>query len=221
MSFPAGGKWSKVIASDSGERRIYVSNWDSRTISIIDPDKYEVVARIKVPGIPRGLAPSPDNRYLYAAIYSSGKVVKIDCASRKVIKTIDLGDGAPRHLVVAPSKRVLYVSDMYYGSVFTIDLRTDKVLRKVHVGSNLNTIVLSRDEKYLFISSRGKNSAKGYLEKGPEFGKMFVYRTSSGRIIDWTWGKNQPTGLDVSPDDSTVVLTDFLDGKIEIYSWER
>ena len=110
---------------------------------------------------------------------------------------------------------------MYYGTVFAISLKTDRVLKKIHAGSNLNTIALSPDEQYLFISSRGKNSCNGYLEKGPEFGKIFLYNTSRGIIEDWVWGQNQPTGLDISPDSKTIAFTDFLDGLIEIYNWER
>ncbi|RKX94015.1 MAG: hypothetical protein DRP59_01355 [Spirochaetes bacterium] len=221
MSFPAGGKWSKVIAADPSEKRVYISNWESRTISVVDPDRHSVLRRIEVPGIPRGLALSPDGRYLYAGIYSKGKVVKIDTKTETIVKTIDLGDGAPRHLVISPKKGLLFVSDMYYGTIFTINLKTDKVIRKVYAGSNLNTIALSPDEKYLFVSSRGKNSRNGYLEKGPDFGKIFLYNTGRGRIEDWVWGQNQPTGLDISPDSKTIAFTDFLDGLIEIYNWER
>lgn len=221
MSFPAGGKWSKVIAADPLERRVYVSNWESWTITVIDPDKHLVVRRIKVPGIPRGLALSADGRYLYAGIYSSGRIVKIDTDTFSIVKTINLGDGAPRHLVISPEKGLLLVSDMYYGTIVTINVKTDKVIRKVYAGSNLNTIVLSPDEKYLFVSSRGKNSRHGYLEKGPEFGKIFLYNTAEGSLEDWVWGQNQPTGLDISPDSKTIAFTDFLDGRIEIYNWER
>lgn len=221
LSFPSKGSWSKVIASDPEEKRLFVSNWESNTISVIDPVLHRVVKIIRVPGIPRGMAVTPDGVFLYAAIYSSGQVVKISLDNYRIVKTIHLGSGAPRHLVIAPKSGYLYVSDMYYGKVFTVSLADDQVIKSCYFGSNLNTIVLSGDEKYLFVSSRGRNSKDGYLEKGPEFGKIFVYDTVEGRIVDWAWGGNQPTGLDVSPDGSTVAFTDFLDGKIEIYSWER
>ena len=106
---------------------------------------------------------------------------------------------------------------MYQGTVSVLDLKTDTVERSFYVGSNLNTIKLSVDGKKLFISSRGHNSNGGYLQKGPDFGKIFVYDTRLKRIIDWTWGGNQPTGLDVSPDGSKVVFSDFLDHRVEIY----
>lgn len=95
------------------------------------------------------MAVTPDGVFLYAAIYSSGQVVKISLDNYRIVKTIHLGSGAPRHLVIAPKSGYLYVSDMYYGKVFTVSLADDQVIKSCYFGSNLNTIVLSGDEKYL------------------------------------------------------------------------
>ncbi len=221
MSFSVKGAWPKVLTAGKDERRVFVSNWESRTVSVIDTASHTVSDTYRIPGIPRGMGVSPDGRYLYVAVYSGGKVVKIDTDKGGIVKKINLGDGAPRHIVVAENSGRIYVSDMYYGNVAVIDSGSDRVVNIFHVGSNLNTIALSRDERYLFISSRGKNSRYGYLHKGPVFGKIFVYDTVLKRIVDWTWGGNQPTGLDVSPDGRTVVFSDFLDSRLEIYNWER
>ena len=220
FSFPSGGRWPKVIAADMKGKRAFVSNWESRTVSVIDIRSRQILEIIHTPGIPRGLGISPDGKYLYAALYSSGMVIKIDLSSFKIIKKILLGHGAPRHLTVARKADKLYVSDMYRGTISEISISTDRILKTLYVGSNLNTIALSPDERYLFISSRGKNSKEGYLHKGPVFGKIFVYDTEKRQLVDGTWGGNQPTGLAVSPDGKTVAFSDFLDEKIEIYRWE-
>ncbi len=220
-SFPSGGHWPKVIAAGREGRRAFVSNWESETISVIDIRSHTLLHTLRTPGIPRGLGVSPDNKYLYAAVYSAGVVVKIDLSTLRIVKKIYFGHrSAPRHIVVAVRKDRLYVSDMYRGTISVIDPASDRVLKRFSVGSNLNTIALTPDERYLFISSRGKNSAEGYLHKGPVFGKIFVYDTLRRRLVDWTWGGNQPTGLAVSPKGNLVAFTDFLDHRIEIYRWE-
>lgn len=216
-SFNCGGSWPKVITLNETENTAYVSNWISNDISIINTLDYEVEAIISVNGSPRGMVISPDQKYLYVSNYSSGDINKIDIEKKAVVKNIDLGNGALRHIAISKEDNKLYVSDMYYGRVFVLNLKNDRVERSFYAGSNINTIKLSKDENHLYISSRGHNSVNGYLEKGPEFGKIFVYDTGLKTMTDWTWGGNQPTGLAISPDDSMLAFTDFMDQRVEIY----
>ncbi len=220
LSFPVKGRWPKVLTADKNENSVFISNWESRSISVASTETHKIMKIIKVGGIPRGMGVTRDNRYLYVALYSSGNIVKIDLSSNLIIKTIFLGSGAPRHIVISDKMNRMYVSDMYLGTISIIDTRTDRIIGTFYVGSNLNTIALGDNDRYLFISSRGKNSKNGYLYKGPVFGKIFVYDTLLNKIVDWTWGGNQPTGLAVAPDGQKIAFTDFLDHRMEIYNWE-
>jgi len=116
------------------------------------------------------------------------------------------------------SKNLFYASAMGSGQIIVVSFQNDKVIKKIKVGDKPNTIQLSADKKFLFISTRGPNNRKSYLLKGPVFGKVFVMNTENFEIKDWIWGKNQPTGLDVSPDNKYLAFTDFLDQNIEIYA---
>jgi DNA-binding beta-propeller fold protein YncE len=158
-----------------------------------------------------------DDKYLYVCIFSSGEIQKIDIASMKIVKTLNFPKGAKRHILLDKTKNLLYVSDMYRGSIYVINPLDDKVLKEIPVDSKLNTIKLSPDSKYLFVSSRGPNNPETYLKKGPKFGKVFVIDTETLEIQEWIWGKNQPTGLDVSPDGKYLAFTNFLDNEIEVY----
>ncbi|MCK5672048.1 MAG: YncE family protein, partial [Spirochaetales bacterium] len=217
QSFDCGGSWPKVILLNNNEDTAYISNWTSKNISVIDTSDYSVIKTISVNGIPRGMAISPGEKFLYVGNFTSGDINKIDIEKYILLKNIDLGDGALRHVVLSEKNNKLYVSDMYHGTISVLDLKTDSVERSFYAGSNINTIKLSTDEEKLYISSRGHNNEEGYLQKGPEFGKIYVYDTVINKITDWTWGGNQPTGLAVSPDGSIIVFSDFLDHQIEIY----
>jgi len=81
----------------------------------------------------------------------------------------------------------------------------------------LNTIALSPDGATLYVSSRGPNNLKNYTFKGPAFGKVYAVDTTTLTIKDWAWGGNQPTGLDVSPDGTRIVFSNFLDDTVEMY----
>lgn len=216
-SFSVKGTWSKVITIDHAEKTAYVSNWLSKNISVIDIEKRQVLAKIATPGIPRGMVITPDDKYLYACIFQGdGRIQKIDLATRKIVKALETPSGVKRHIVQDPKRGLFYVSDMKRGSIMVINAADDKLLKEVNVAKNLNTIKLSADGRHLFISSRGPNGSN-FLYKGPEFGKIFVLETENMKILEWFWGKNQPTGLDVSPDGRYLAFSNFLDTMIEVY----
>jgi DNA-binding beta-propeller fold protein YncE len=188
LSFDCGGLWPKVITLNKSEVTAYISNWTSKNISIINTLDYSITKTIPVNGIPRGMAISPNEKYLYVGNFTSGDINKIDITKNTIVSVLNL--------------------------------KTDSVIKTFYAGSNINTIKLSPDGQKLFISSRGHNNENGYLQKGPDFGKIFVYDTVTKAITDWTWGGNQPTGLAISPDGSILAFTDFLDYRVEIYRIE-
>ncbi|HOQ10952.1 MAG: 6-phosphogluconolactonase [Spirochaetes bacterium ADurb.Bin218] len=217
LTIPTKGIWTKIIAMTHDHKLAFASNWESHDVSVIDVNQYKVINKIKVSGIPRGMVTTADDKYLYVCIFSSGEIQKIDIASMKIVKTLNFPKGAKRHILLDKTKNLLYVSDMYRGSIYVINPLDDKVLKEIPVDSKLNTIKLSPDSKYLFVSSRGPNNPETYLKKGPKFGKVFVIDTETLEIQEWIWGKNQPTGLDVSPDGKYLAFTNFLDNEIEVY----
>jgi YVTN family beta-propeller protein len=216
-SFPAGGLWPKVIAVSPDERTAYLSNWESKNVSVIDTASRTVTSRIAVGGIPRGMAFSRDGRFLYVGIYEPGRLEKVDLATNRIVKTINVGSSALRHVVLHPTRDVLYVSDLLHGRVFAIDTATDAVIASTVVDACLNTLRVSPDGMRLFACSRGPNNPDDWTTKGPAFGKLFSLDPETLAVTDWAWGGNQPTGLAISPDGRFVCFSDFLDARLEVY----
>jgi len=124
-----------------------------------------------------------------------------------------------RHVVLHPTRDELYVSDMLKGRILVVDAARDALLAEIRVDRNLNTIALSPDGRFLFVSSRGPNNPEDYTKKGPAFGTVSCIDTELRQVVDWTWGRNQPTGLAVSPDGRAVAFSNFLDDEIELYAF--
>jgi DNA-binding beta-propeller fold protein YncE len=216
-SLDTGGLMPKVIAqSPSGDITV-VSNWLSRNISVFDSATKERLALIPAGGTPRGMAFSPDGGTLYAAIFDEPLIAVIDMAAKKTTAAWRLyeGAGAARHVLYSEGK--LFVSDMYRGNVCVLDAATGKLVRAVRVGSNINTIVLAPGGKRLYASSRGRNNPEDYTKPGPEFGALYILRPADLSLEEKVWGRNQPTGLAVSPGGRYLVFTDFLDDNLELY----
>lgn len=210
------GTWSKVVAYAPRHNLIFVSNWVSKDVSVIELYNGTVLTKLKTCGIPRGLYVSPNEKYLYVAIFSGGIIQKFSIKDFTLKKNIILvrGRGAQRHIVGDGTR--IYVSDMSNGKIHIVEISNDRVIASVKVGVNPNTIAL-HPAGFLFVSCRGPNSKKGYLFKGPRFGRIFVIDTKTLKVLNWIWGRNQPTGLAVSPDGRFLVFTDFFDKVVEIY----
>jgi DNA-binding beta-propeller fold protein YncE len=216
-SVDTGGRWSKVIALSADERLAFVSNWLTKNVSVVDVASRGLLRTVPVSGVPRGMAATADGRFLYVCIFDTGNIDKIDLSDFTVKTTLEFGPGAKRHIVLDEKRGRGYVSDMATGRVSCFSLDEDRVVSSVWAGSNLNTLAMSGDGRFLFVSSRGKNNPETYLKKGPDFGKVTVIDAESMKIVDWTWGRNQPTGLAVSPDGRRIAFTDFLDDNLEVY----
>jgi YVTN family beta-propeller protein len=221
-SFRSGGSYPKVIAFSApvapGRERAFVSNWVSGDVSVFDAATHELLRRVKVGGTPRGLAPSPDGKSLYIACFGSGAIFRLDLGDYS-LKTFWKADGgAKRHLVVDASRNRLYATDMARDSLFAFDLASGALLAEVRIGSNPNGCVLSRDGRYVFACTRGPNGEDGYEKPGPLAGELVAVDSGALRVAWRQWGGNQPTGIALSPDGASLVFTDFLDRRVELYS---
>lgn len=217
MTIPTLGIWTKIIAFSNDHKLAFASNWESHDVSVIDVEQHKTVKKIKVAGIPRGMAVTEDNKFLYVCIFSSGQMQKIDLSTLKVVKTMNFPKGAKRHIILDKKRNLFYVSDMYRGSIYVISPVDDRVIKEIPVDSKLNTAKLTPDGRYIFVSSRGPNNRESYLLKGPIFGKIFAIDTETLVIKEWIWGRDQPTGLDISPDGKKLAFTNFLNNEIEVY----
>ncbi|MDR0472806.1 MAG: YncE family protein [Treponema sp.] len=217
MSAGTGGVFPKVIVQNPAGNLTLVSNWVTHDLSVFDSETKALIRRIPVGGTPRGMAFSPDGGLLYTAIYDEPVIAVVDMKENKVSKRFKLydGPGAVRHVIYRDNK--LYVSDMYKGTVNILNAATGALLVSKRIGSNINTIVLSPDGKRVFASSRGRNNPDDYTRPGPEFGAVYMLNANDLSVEERVWGRNQPTGLAVSPDGKYLAFTDFLDANLELY----
>lgn len=221
-SVKLSGSWTKVLAFNPVRNVVYASNWNSSDISIVSVDTLQEMKKIKLGGVPRGMAFSADGKWMLAAMFGgkndsdgAGRTVIVDLDQNKITHTIIQG-GANRHAVrLKAGPEFFAVSDMMRSKIYFINQNAKIAETKVY--SNPNTIAESADGKYLYVSCRGKNNPKSYLIKGPDFGKLMVIDIATQQVIEEIEAGNQPTGLDVSPDGKYIVLTDFLDHAMRVY----
>jgi YVTN family beta-propeller protein len=145
MYFTPDGKYAIVVA----ER---LQRLDFR-----DPHTFTLVKSVPVDclGVDH-LDFSADGRYLIASCEFSGKLLKLDVTTRRVIGTIRLngGDAKPQDVKLDPTGRVFYVADMKRGGVYTVDGDTFAVTGFVPTGAGAHGLYVSRDSKVLYVTNR-------------------------------------------------------------------
>lgn len=214
----SGGTWPKVLAGGRMDQTVWVSNWNDRSVAELDARSGHLLQTISLPGQPRGLFYDGESDNLWVCLFSSGQVLRL--GNGEILETWGRSAGAARHIVSRPGSPLVYYSDMYHGTVCIVDSRERRELVSRRIGSNINTIVLDPEGRYLYVSERGRNNPESYLLPGPEFGRIFVLDARTLSTIQTLYGRNQPTGLAVSPDGRFVVATDFLDDNITLYRVE-
>ena len=209
-------KASKVIALSPDGSRIYVANWSGHNVSEFDARSGKRLRNLPVDGIPRGLFVTDDQRSLYVASFSPGRLYKIDLATGAT-KTVYAGGRAIRHIVGDRSSNTLYVSDLGNSHLYKVNMATDDVRVLATANPKTNTIDLSPDGRVLFASNRGRNNPVSFLYPGPEWGSIEAFDTITGQRLDTVIAGNQTTGLSVSPDGHLLAVSDFLDNRINVY----
>ncbi len=215
------GKWSKVLHWDEGRGLLYLSNWNSKDISVLDPGVMKELRKISLPGVPRGMVLSDDGKALYVVLFGgdkdddgNGRLLKINPDTGKILldrKFI----GSLRHIVRGQNPNTYYFSNMSRGYIAV--LVNDEVVAEMPTYHKPNTIVLDKTKRYLYVSTRGPNNPETYLKPGPAFGKLQVFDVKKQVIVAEWEGGDQPTGLDLSPDGRYLVSSDFLNEAVRVY----
>ena len=115
------GEWSKGIAIDEERKLIFVSNWHSNDISVIDfsdPVNMKVIQKVKCEEAPRGLALRPDGVILATSFYGR-KVFAVGkiAGEYKIIKTSEPFDSAGysgnmRDILISPDGKIIWVTNL-------------------------------------------------------------------------------------------------------------
>ncbi len=98
---------------------VYVSNYRSNDVSVIDSSTNAVVATVDVGSQPMYLVFNPSNDNVYVSNYRSNDVSVIDSSTNAVVATVDVGS-QPRDIVFNPSNDNVYVGNIGSNDVSVI-----------------------------------------------------------------------------------------------------
>ena len=156
--------------------RIYISNEQDGTVSVIDGETLMVVGTIPAGKRPRGIRPSPDGKLLYVALSGSPmagpatdeKSLPPPDRAQDGIGIIDVAEGKlqrvlrgvpdPEQAAISPDGKTVYVASEDSGKVFIIDAQNDAILGSVDVGGEPEGVRFSPDGRFVLATAEAGNS---------------------------------------------------------------
>ncbi|MGD0766168.1 MAG: YncE family protein, partial [Dehalococcoidia bacterium] len=149
------------VAVNPSTNRIYVANYNSNNVSVIDGAGNTVVATVAVVAGgngPEGVAVNPNTNRIYVANFNSGNVSVIDGTSNTVVATVAVGYwwGGDGGVAVNPNTNLIYVTN--YGgqgsdNVSVIDGASNTVVATVAVGTYPVGVAVNPNTNRIYVAN--------------------------------------------------------------------
>ena len=125
------GAYPRGIAVSKDSQFAYVVQMGGAVIHKINLENYSREL-LNIGSNPRAVVLSPDNTMLYATLNSSGRVVAMDLATKKVVRSVRTGKTS-RSLDISADGTALYVVNYTSGTVSKVRSSDLKVMQKIKV----------------------------------------------------------------------------------------
>ncbi len=117
----------------------------------VKDDALHEVWRTKVGFEPYGIAASPDGKFIYAALFSGGRVAVLNAADGQVVDAIHVGR-QPRYLAISPDGRRLVVGVGGERGVAVVDTQTlATTFKRQFGGLNLGHMQITADGAFAYF----------------------------------------------------------------------
>lgn len=179
----------KRIVADADGSTLYVSDYSSDVVYIVDATLGTITASVNVGNSPSGIALSHDR--LYVASKGSGGMAVINTTSLEVSK---VGYAvSPRYAAVLPDSKKAYITNGDIGTVTVLDMGTMSISSTIDARGIMNRIVASPNGKRIYVADTGN-------------ARIVLIDTASDTVAgNWSLGLT-PTDLATSPDGSLVYV---------------
>src|SRR2546427_277349 len=155
------GNSPQGVAHDSGNGYVYVANWGSDTVTVIDGTT--VVATVPVGRLPRGVGYNSENGYVYVANQCSNTVTVINGAT--VVATVPVGDG-PVAVGYNSGNGYVYVANSGTGNTVSV-INGTTVVANVTVGPSPYGVGYNSRNGYVYVANAGSNTVSVISTIGP------------------------------------------------------
>ncbi len=184
---PAGSDPEEFAVSKDG-KRLYISNEDVATASVLNIADGEVEQIVRVKKEPEGIALSPDGKFVYVTCETGGEVVVIDTGRNKSVAEFAVG-GRPRTVAFLPDGSRAFIPSETAGTLQVFDTVKYSRLRTIALPAGARPMGTAMD-------AAGKRL---YVSTG-RAGTVCVVDPDAGSVLASIAVGKRPWGLAIAPD---------------------
>jgi YVTN family beta-propeller protein len=107
---------------------------------------------------PEGFDLSPDGKEIWTAHMNDGGVSVIDVATKKVVRTIDVGARAPNRLKFTTDGKLALISEIGGGGLVVVDTTSGTVRKRLRLGRGASGILVPPDGSHAYVALTGSNA---------------------------------------------------------------
>lgn len=188
----AVGDLPQGMAITPNGQTVYVVNYQSKDVSVIDTASNTITASITLASYPGAIAITPDSQTAFVLVSGNSTVAVIATATNTVTNTFTTGGW--EELAVSPDGTQLYATDFTEGKVVIIDPGTFTTLNTIDTGGHPFYVQFAPDGKSAYVLGY-----TGFLLKIDVASQTIVWRGGY-------YNKDRTKGFAISPDGATLYV---------------
>ncbi len=186
--------------------KIFVSNEQDNTLSVIDGASLEVIDTISVGRRPRAMALSHDGEHLFVALGDDDLIEVIDVRSHESVQRLSPGP-EPEVIRVDPNRPFIYVSNEDDSIITVVDYEARTRMLEIPVGVEPEGIAVSPDGSWLVSTTETSNMA--------HFIDTESFEIEHNVLVD-----ARPRHAEFTPDGSEVWVSAEIGGTVTVIDME-
>ncbi|MBX9686834.1 MAG: beta-propeller fold lactonase family protein [Candidatus Obscuribacterales bacterium] len=200
--FPTEGTPSGMAFVDA---RIYIADQAKNRVLMLDPLARRFLGQIDLPAgtAPKGIAASPNGKWLYVSLSGSSEVAVIETETGKILVKTKAPTG-PGKILITPDGVYVSVLSVTASELSVLASYNQRLIGSCKLGDVPTGLAIHPSEKIAYVSNRRSNTVS-------------IVDLTKRTVLNTIKTGNSPTGLAISPDGQKLYVAQGRDNVITIY----
>jgi YVTN family beta-propeller protein len=189
-----------VAAVDPDTHKVYVTNFKSTTVTVIDGNTNKNVSEIEVGSSPYGIGIDTKTKMLYVAREGANILTVVNITSGTIVKEIQLVE--PYDIAVNSKTNKVYVTSDKAHLISVIDGSTNEIVKTFDVDDPCG-IGVNDETNMVYVTSESSN-------------KLHVIDGVTNNLVASIDVGKSPRGIATNPRTNMVYVTNQLSGTVDV-----